>query len=232
MAIEQRLKALYESGSDLNESAIVEAMSPTGGVFLDLGCGEGSLTRRAADRMGVSRVVGVETEPGLAAAARDKQIEIINSDLGEPLPFTDGSIDAVLSNQVIEHLNDTDLFLREIRRVLAPGGYAVISTNNLASWHNVAALVMGWQPMPSQVSDEVLVGNPASFMDGHAGAPYPQHRRIFTNRALRELASHHGLVADLDVTAGYYPFGPRMARRLTRLDRRHGAFIVQRFWPR
>lgn len=68
------------------------------------------------------------------------------ADLDAPLPFEDGAFDLVVSNQVLEHLVDTDLFVSEIRRLLRPGGVAVVSTENLASWHNVAALVLGWQP--------------------------------------------------------------------------------------
>jgi len=218
--------------SDVNNQTIIEQAIPVpDGVLVDLGCGDGAFTAAFAERARPARTIGIETEPTLAAAAETRGIEVQATDLGGTLPFEDGSIDAIVSNQVIEHLPDTDVFLREIRRVLKPSGYVVLSTNNLASWHNVLSLVAGWQPMPSHVSDEVIVGNPLNVDDRGAGTPYPMHRRIFTNRALRELAAHHRLVVDVDLTAGYYPLGPRCTRVANRVDRRHGAFLVQRYRP-
>ena len=108
-----------------------------------------------------------------------------------------------------------------ITGVLA-GGHAVISTNNLASWHNVVSLVLGWQPTPCHVSDEVIVGNPANAYEGYEGAvDGQQHLRVFTGRALAGLAAFHGLTLDLDRTAGYYPLPVALARVMTRIDRRH-----------
>ncbi len=232
MAILDRVRRLYHVASDVNNQTIVEQALPIpGGTLVDLGCGDGAFTAAFAERARPARTIGVETEPTLAAQAESRGIEILAIDLGGELPFEDGSIDAIVSNQVIEHLADTDVFLREIRRVLKPNGYVVLSTNNLASWHNVASLVAGWQPMPNHVSDEVIVGNPLNVDDHDAGSPYPMHRRIFTNRALRELAAHHGLRIEVDLTAGYYPLGERASRVATRIDRRHGAYLVQRYRP-
>lgn len=65
---------------------------------------------------------------------------------------------------MIERLADTDVFVADLGRVLAPGGYAVVSTENLAGWHNVFALVLGWQPLSlTNVSETRLgLGNPAA----------------------------------------------------------------------
>jgi hypothetical protein len=46
---------------------------------------------------------------------------------------------------------------------------------------------------------------------------------------LCQLATHHGLVVDRDLAAGWYPLPPRAARVVARFDRRHGAFLVQRY---
>lgn len=226
----ERVRQLYATAAEVNNETILEHVEAVGGgLFVDLGCGDGAFTVEAARRAGAGRTVGIETDPAYVAAATARGIEVRDADLGRRLPLDDESVDGLVSNQVIEHLWDTDLFLREIRRVLKPGGYVVVSTNNLASWHNVASLVLGWQPMPNHVSDEVIVGNPLNVDDHAPGSSYPMHRRIFTNRALRELAEHHGLRNEVDVTAGYYPLGRRCSRVATRLDRRHGAFLVQRY---
>jgi SAM-dependent methyltransferase len=224
------LRQIFLATEEENRQVILSQLPRRpGATLVDLGCGDGEFTARAGEHVGAGRMLGVETAPTLIPDARSRGIEVVECDLGSPLPFDEGSIDIVLSNQVIEHLSDTDLFMREIRRVLAPGGCAVVSTNNLASWHNVGALVAGWQPMPCHVSDEVTLGNPASFAEGYTGYAYPMHRRIFTGRALAALARHHGLTVEADAAAGYYPLPPKAARVAARIDRRHGAFLVHRY---
>ncbi len=92
--------------------------------------------------------------------------------------------------------------------------------------------MFGWQPPPCHVSDMVIVGNPGNTYDAHEGdVEGQQHLRIFTGRALAELAEYHGLKLDKDLTSGYYPLPVRAARVMTKIDRRHGAFLVQRFVP-
>lgn len=218
---------------DENRAVILQSLRPKpGGLLVDLGCGDGTFTVDVARRAGAGRTVGVEFVDAIAGQAREAGVEVLVADLGERLPLDDESVDVVHSNQVIEHLPRTDHFLAEIRRILKPDGYAVISTNNLSSWHNVVSLIMGWQPFPSHVSDSVFVGNPLNFAPGPTGMgsmPGQTHQRVFTGRALTELAQHHGLEPELEAAAGYYPLPPRFARRAARLDPRHGAFLVHRF---
>ncbi len=103
---------------------------------------------RLADAAGtqLERVSGVEVVPTAADEARARGVEVQVADLNDPLPYDDGSFDLVHANQVIEHVSDLDRFVSEARRVLRPGGRAVVCTENLASWHNVAALVVGYMP--------------------------------------------------------------------------------------
>jgi methionine biosynthesis protein MetW len=210
------------------QRGILDAIEPRpGGALLDLGCAAGSLTTALADRMQATRICGVEIDPSRAATAAAKGVEVVQRDLCQQLPWDDETFDLIHSNQVIEHLSCTDHFMAEIRRLLRPDGAAVICTNNLASWHNVAALVVGAQPPPCHVSDEALMGAAVDTWDG-AQVDAHAHLRIFTGRALDALALHHGLRTDLATAIGYYPLPPRLARPLARLDRRHGAFLLHR----
>jgi SAM-dependent methyltransferase len=226
------LERVFRATEEENRQAILRALEPRpGGVLLDLGCSDGEVTNRIAARAGVARVVGVELIEHLADEARGRGIVVVGADLNARLPFDDASFDVIHSNQVIEHLWNTDNMLREIRRLLKPDGYAVVSTNNLASWHNVVSLAMGWQPPPCHASDELIVGNPAGPREGVTGARGQMHLRLFTGRALAGVARYHGLDADVAQTVGMYPLPVRLARLMTRLDRRHGAFLVQRYRP-
>jgi SAM-dependent methyltransferase len=220
---------VYEEAAQANETAVLDAMPPRpGGVLLDVGCAEGRLSERVARHVGASATVGLELRDDLIALASTRIEDPRRADLNEPWPVESGSIDAVHSNQVIEHLARTDHFMREIRRVLKPDGYAVVSTNNLASWHNIVSLAFGLQPPPCHVSDEALIGNPFSPGDGNAGSIGFMHLRLFTGRALAALATLHGLRVDYAGGAGYYPL-TRGAPLLARLDPRHAAFLVQRY---
>lgn len=51
------------------------------------------------------------------------------------VPMPDGSFDLVLSTQVLEHVEDPDLYLRECRRLMRPGGSLVLSTHGIMYYH-------------------------------------------------------------------------------------------------
>ena len=227
------LERVFKATEEENRRAILSALpAGGGGSLLDLGCHQGEFTMRVAERLRADRVCGVEFIEEHAELARRRGVSVHVGDLDSGLPYPNATFDTVHSNQVIEHVRFTDVFVSEIRRVLKPGGTACLSTNNLASWHNVVALALGFQPFPMHVSDELTVGNPIHF---DRGKPHPDrgraHLRIFTGRALSELCAHHGLRPVSLRTVGYYPLPPALARAATQIDRLHGAFLLGLFTP-
>jgi SAM-dependent methyltransferase len=198
-----------------------------GGRLLDLGCHDGAFTVALRDAAGAAEVHGVDLFAHHAQKAEARGVAVLVGDLNESLPYPDSHFDLVHSNQVIEHLARTDMLVKEAHRLLRSGGHAVISTNNLSSWHNIGSLVLGFQPLPSHVSDETHVGNP---FDPLRGQPHLDegrtHRRIFTARGLQELGEYHGLRLEHMAVSGYYPLRPRLARVAARLDPLHAAFIT------
>ncbi len=222
------LDKIFRASEIRNKERILELAAPMpGGRLLDLGCHDGVFTMNLAARMGAETVDGIEFVDRWAAAAAARGVNVVRHDLNQPLPYASASFDVVHSNQVIEHLVRTDTFVSEIRRILKPTGYAIISTNNLASWHNVFSLLLGMQPMPCHVSDETVLGNRFDPRRGKAhGDSGFKHLRIFSFAALRELAELHGLRVERLVTTGYYPFPPWVANVLCQIDPRHGAFLI------
>ncbi|MCZ7589303.1 MAG: methyltransferase domain-containing protein [Gaiella sp.] len=93
---------------------------------LDVGCGSGRLTVALA-RAG-AEVTGMDTSAERLAEARRRAEEagvpltLVEADMGEPLPFADASFDAVTSRLSLMVPRDAVPTLRELRRVLAPGG--------------------------------------------------------------------------------------------------------------
>lgn len=225
------LVRVFHATEEANRRAILGALpAGRGGDVLDIGTHTGDFTVRIGERTGAERLHGIEFIPEHADLARARGIRVTEADIEDGLPYDDDQFDVVTANQIVEHLRGTDLFFKEIRRVLRPGGLACVSTNNLAGWHNVAALALGMQPNPMHVSDEVIVGsrlNPEQGMR-HEDAGRV-HLRLFTGRALSELAEHHGLRTVAIQTVGYYPLPPRAAALATRLDPLHGAFLVGTF---
>lgn len=89
------------------------------GVLLDWGCG--NTPYRQFFKGNVEKYIGVDVEQNV-----DGTVDIVLAP-GHPLPFSDSSVDAVLSTQVLEHVNDPVWYVREAARVLRSGGYLILS---------------------------------------------------------------------------------------------------------
>jgi len=103
------------------------------GRVLDLGCGEGALL----DAAGLQGI-GADLNPARLALAVQKGLQVIHAD-GARLPFADASFDTVVCMEVLEHVPNMETLMSEAERVLAPGGYWVISVPNvtLRSWYEM-----------------------------------------------------------------------------------------------
>jgi 2-polyprenyl-3-methyl-5-hydroxy-6-metoxy-1,4-benzoquinol methylase len=91
-------------------------------TILDVGCGEGVLTERWAQRLGEKPVVGLDLPDAKLeaewAARRRENLEFRTFDGGD-LPFADGSFDLVAATEVLEHVPDPERTLAEMARVAA-----------------------------------------------------------------------------------------------------------------
>jgi SAM-dependent methyltransferase len=92
--------------------------------ILDAGCGSG---RNMADLARYGPVTGVELSEAAASLARERHVgEVVEGSVLE-MPFAPASFDLVVCLDVIEHLQDDRAALRELRRVLAPGGALLVT---------------------------------------------------------------------------------------------------------
>ncbi|MEO8745557.1 MAG: class I SAM-dependent methyltransferase [Candidatus Dormiibacterota bacterium] len=93
------------------------------GRGVDLGCGDGLLTRIVLEEVGRRNVVGVDPDASEAAHAEDLGIySAVHTVGGDMVPEPDGSFDWVLSNSVLEHIDQIEPVLAEVGRLLRPGG--------------------------------------------------------------------------------------------------------------
>jgi len=108
------------------------AISLLGGAppcrMLDLAAGYGHLSRKL--RALGHDVTAVERH---TAQFEPKDIPLVDADLDRRWPFEDGSIDAAMAVEILEHVENPRFFLRELSRVLRPRGVAVVSTPNLTA---------------------------------------------------------------------------------------------------
>lgn len=137
-------KALLQSegGSSLHiltrAAKAVERNVAREAKLLDLGCGKGEFLQNLR-MLGWTAVHGCDGMEYKDAALEG--IEFRKSDLNRNLPYESASFDAVTAIEVIEHLENPRAFVREIGRVLRPGGFLLLSTPNNESLTSLASLL-------------------------------------------------------------------------------------------
>lgn len=93
--------------------------------ILDLGCGAGHSVYALRDA-GYANAVGYDIKDYVELRdPNDRSMFVIGSPLSTSLPFDEASFDVVISEQVLEHVLDQVGFLRELHRILRPGGYSL-----------------------------------------------------------------------------------------------------------
>jgi SAM-dependent methyltransferase len=96
--------------------------------LLDVGCGSAWLGHHFED------YTGVDVSAEAVAAARARGREVIQADVEQPLPFADASFDGAVLKDVLEHVLDPVAVVKEVRRVLVPGGRVLASSPDAQRW--------------------------------------------------------------------------------------------------
>jgi arsenite methyltransferase len=140
-----RIEAVYQTPDVVEQRArTLErlALKP-GERVLDLGCGPGLLAVEMANAVGAAgHVEAIDSSPSMLVLAERRAAALENVHFWQAdvtaLPFEDASFDAAVCVQVYEFVPDIALALRELRRVLKPGGRAVVIDTDWEScvWHS------------------------------------------------------------------------------------------------
>jgi trans-aconitate methyltransferase len=118
----------------LMADSLVEALQAKAGErILDLGCGDGFLTRRIGESG--ATMVGVDSSPQMIAAAKERGVDARHAS-GEALAF-DREFDAVFSNAALHWMRDHDAVVQGVYRALKPGGRFVAECGGQG---NIAAI--------------------------------------------------------------------------------------------
>lgn len=195
-----RQTVLGRTTEALEHRLIVEFAGDVAGErVLDAGCGDGLLVCALADRG--AHVVGLDADRRMlvAAAARTRRrgvrATLVEGRL-ERLPFADDVFDVVVAVTVLCFVSDASVAVREVARVLRPGGRLVIG--ELGRWNTWAARrrVRGW-----------------------LGSPLWKTAQFRTAATLRSLIEDAGLSVVAVRGAVYYPPVGWLARALAQADR-------------
>ncbi len=167
----------------------------SGKKILDLGCAEGIFGRYFSEKgmcYGLDACCGrLFQNPRDNALSRGYQKIILAE--GSNIPVADESFDIVFAGEIIEHIIECRLFLREIRRVLAPGGIIALTTPNLVSLANRLSMLIG--DGRGYVLNQLfkrLLGKKVNYFDNYCGIRYPEnmlHVRFFTFKSLELLVT-------------------------------------------
>lgn len=202
--------------------------------LLDCGCGFGNLTSKIAGKIGTNNVYGIDINRLATKKAKNNGVNVILANLNRSLPFKSNLFDVVISVETMMYLYDIDNFIGEIRRVLKYGGYFILSAQNLSSWHNIFALIQGYQAFPQQISYKRRIGNPM-YPD------YQKNTNIYIERndirfggeltfptyqGLKEILELYGYKIKKLTGSGYIPFTGRLSSFLSSLDPRHCYWLI------
>lgn len=237
MIIEEYFRFLYNNVVKNSSKKFKELLDENGQDFLDLGCWDGENTLKYGKKVGAKKLFGIEIEKNKAKIASNRGITVKISNLNNKFPFKDSSMDIVVANHVIEHLTQTEQFIKEIFRVLKKDGYCVIATPNLASWHNVFALIFGMQPFSGphvRISSHDIKA--LSKMDKDKAKniiksstesnDYLRHLVVMTYKELIKNFKNAGFTVEESHGFGYYPFPPLFANIFSKIDIWHSHYLV------
>ncbi len=107
--------------------------------LLDVGCGPGTITAGLARAVAPGETIGIDLSEEILVQARDhaasEGVDNVTFTAGDvyQLNYEDETFDVVYANQVLQHLTDQPLALREMRRVLKPGGLLSVRETDYAT---------------------------------------------------------------------------------------------------
>ncbi len=143
--------------------------------MLDCGCGMGALTTSLAEWLAPGEVIGIDRESSQVQAARawaaEKGVSNVRFEVGNiyEIPYPDSSFDAAFAFTVLEHVREPLRAMREMRRILKPGGVLGILDPDYGAQLQT----------PSSPGLQELNGWMHSFSEQNASPYYARHQREY-----------------------------------------------------
>ncbi len=158
-------------------------------AVIDVGCATGRQLLRARDTihkgLGVDIAESFITEANKQKALCEAEHITFTASVGERIPADDASFDVAISSEVIEHVHDKDAMLKELRRLIKPGGYLLLTTPNYnadGTWWGRLMRTLGYRSFHSL--EHFTIEELARHGDAHV--------REFSRTSLRASLEQHG----------------------------------------
>lgn len=165
-----------------------EAFPGPGALGVDIGCGDGFLARKIASRFPFGQFIGVELDRDTARIiaaenefdpAAAQVVPVVGNVYA--IPLATGAADLALCSEVVEHLTDDARALRELHRILKPGGLLILATPNAQPLPH--RLVWALRRRRSAGNDPVPPGATDSQCHGHINVQSSAYWRAALGRA-------------------------------------------------
>jgi SAM-dependent methyltransferase len=150
-------------------------------AILEVGCGDGSFTRNLAEHSSRVTALDISASQIERNARAHPDIRFVQHDVAQPFPFESGAFDVIWCSEVLEHLFDPGFAVREMQRVLAPGGRLLVTVPYHGVLKDVLIALFRWE-------EHFSPGNP--------------HIRFFTRKSLSRLAASAGFTDIKTTTCG------------------------------
>jgi ubiquinone/menaquinone biosynthesis C-methylase UbiE len=137
LAAAMELRAAEPRQREILETYLAWIDWPENARVLEVGCGTGAITRALARRAGIRAIVGVDPSPVFLAKARELSTEFrhVTFRAGDVrgLEFGDGAFDVAIAHTCLTHVPGPEEGLRELFRVLKPGGALAVFDGDYAT---------------------------------------------------------------------------------------------------
>ncbi len=196
---------LFPSEQESKENTINEIFESIVPIFhngkrcLDVGCGDGQIVKIVRDKF--SEIHGCDISIIALNEAKKAGMLTVCSDLNDGyIPYKDNLFDYISALEVLEHVWDPFKLIKEIRRILKPGGRLILTTPNIRYFRNIHTLIFRGS-FPHTSTDSFVWGG------GHV--------HYFTRKDLIFLFSHAGF-EDLKFYINEKQFARSWKRRFIR----------------
>lgn len=175
---------------------LLQHAQPSASQILDVGCGPAALTHDLLNQIQGKRYIGVDLAPAMVVAAQRQYptLEWLQADV-EALPFAAAQFDLVIANLVIQWCDSPKLALRELWRMVRPGGQLLVSTvlaGSLSPLHEVWA-ALGSEPRQNQfesVARVAEVWQREITSDGARTSHFRAQQFSYEYEHLRDILAH------------------------------------------
>lgn len=233
--IENYFKALYQrtmrEAYNLASEEIIHSLQD-GGECLDCGASAGGWFDKLSAQKALTKkqYYGIEWNQDCVLSAQKNEINIIQGNLNQNLPYTDNKFTCVFALSVLEHLLNGCVFLKESHRCLKPGGKLIILTPNISTLFTAALILAGRMPSSGPHPDSnALLKNEELFKvssqqivaDAESDTPVHRHLIVFSYLVLKKYLKLIGFSTVTGHGFGLYPFPNFLQPALEKIDPIH-----------